>query len=93
MANRILFFALGRNGKVELLCSPRGKITPTSMAFYVHNGCWYGRYYRKAKFMTIDNDPKRLPIELLWQGDLPKREVAFDYNEAIEWIETEIGGQ
>ena len=96
-AKHIAFGYVDRTTKrVDLFCEVHRRFDTGVIEFYVINGCWWGRYNPWTGNLEVrmsregaPNEGKLIPAKVLWRGTYPFD--AYDYNEAIGWIEDFAG--
>lgn len=83
------FFALGHDGKVELLCEDRGSYHGFSVRkFWVINGAWEGSYAPTLGVLQVHKTGSTRAAQLLWRSD--EEPPGRDYNEQIAWVQERV---
>ena len=76
---------LNQPTSVAIWCDAEAPRRDGTRHFHVINGGWHGHIQGQVLF--VEGDPTEIPAKIVWEGSVPQH---YDYNEAIEWIESEI---
>ena len=77
-----------RPHEVSLWCSVSAPRKDGSRRIHVINGEWEGRLTADGE-VIVEVTKSRCPVLLVWEGTVPTHH-ARDYNDAINWIETQL---